>query len=188
GRSAGGHPATQALIAACRALTARARPGSKRSTPSARHGPPASIRSTSAAGGGTTGRPSVHSWAKHASTACQGSSTSRPGWGSSFMAGSRWASVEPTDVSPQEGCALLVEPHLLHAAPTVDRMVRDEVLHVRPRREVVESPDEHRPHGRLFQSPLDLVHQRHAFLRIQLLGLLVDEPRDRLVAEAGIVS
>src|SRR5437016_11274717 len=57
------------------------------------------------------------------------------------------------------GGALLVEPHLLHAAPTVDRMVRDEVLHVRPRREVVESPDEHRPHGRLFQFPLDLLHQ-----------------------------
>src|SRR3989442_15229512 len=62
------------------------------------------------------------------------------------------------------GGALLVEPHLLHAAPTVDRMVRDEVLHVRPRREVVESPDEARPHGRLFQFSLDLLHQRHALL------------------------
>src|SRR5438094_8614462 len=87
-----------------------------------------------------------------------------------------------------KGPALLVEPHLLYAAPTVDRMVRDEVLHVRPRREVVESPDEHRPHGRLFQFPLDLLHQRPALLRIQLLGLLVDEPRDWPVAETGIVS
>src|SRR5438034_9543857 len=84
--------------------------------------------------------------------------------------------------------ALLVEPHLLYAATTVARMVRAEVLHVRPRREVVESADEHRPHGRLFQFPLDLLHQRPALLRIQLLGLLVDEPRDWLVAEAGIVS
>src|SRR5256712_9164206 len=59
----------------------------------------------------------------------------------------------------QGPCPILVEPHLLHAAPTVDRMVRDEVLHVRPRREVVESPDDHRRHGRLFQFPLDLLHQ-----------------------------
>jgi hypothetical protein len=79
GKYTGRQPAMTALIAACHAVTARSRTGSWSSTSSARHGPPASIRSTSAAVGGTTGRPSVHSWAKQASTACQGSSTSMPG-------------------------------------------------------------------------------------------------------------
>src|SRR5437879_13492951 len=86
------------------------------------------------------------------------------------------------------GGALLVEPHLLHAAPTVDRMVRDQVLHVRPRREVVESPDERRAHGCRFELPVDLLHQRYALLRIRLLGLLVDEPRVRVLTGAGRAS
>jgi hypothetical protein len=64
---------------------------------------------------------------------------------------------------------LLVDPHLLRATPTVDRMMRDEVLHVRPHREVVESPDEPRPHGSLFKLHLDLLDQRQALLRIQLV-------------------
>src|ERR1700704_2196544 len=189
GKYSGRQPAMTALIAACHAVTARSRTGSWSSTASARQGPPASICSTSATVGGTTGRPSVQSRAKQASTACQGSSTSRPGYGSSFTSGSgseRRAGRCPTARAGRP--ALLVAPHLLQAAPTVDRMVGDEVLHVRPYREVVESPEQDGAHGRLFQLPLDLLHQRHPLLRIQFLGLLVTEPRHLLVAEAGIVS
>src|SRR3984893_12188918 len=188
GKYSGRQPAMTALIAACHAVTARSRTGSWSSTASGPHGPPASIRSTSAAVGGTTGRPSVQPWAKQASTACQGSSTSRPGYASSVTSGSgseRRAGERPTASSG--GPALLVAPHLLHPAPAVDRMVRDEVLHVRPHREVVESPEQDGADGGLFQLPLDVLHQRHPLLRIQLLGLLVEEPRHLLAAEAAIV-
>src|SRR5689334_15519651 len=188
GKYSGRQPAMTALIAACHAVTARSRTGSWSSTASAGHGPPASIRSTSAAVGGTTGSPSVQPWAKQASTACQGSSTSRPGYASSLTSGSgreRRAGGRP--IASIGGPALLVAPHLLHPAPVIDRVVRDEVLHMRPHREVVESPEQDGTDGGLFQLPLDVLHQRHPLLRIQLLGLLVEEPRHLLAAEAGIV-
>src|SRR5262249_55489429 len=85
GKYSGRHPAITALMAACQAVTARARTGSWRRTSAAGHGPPASIRSTSGSVDGTTGRPSVQSRSKQASMACQGSSTSIPGRSRSRM-------------------------------------------------------------------------------------------------------
>src|SRR3989442_6142010 len=82
---------------------------------------------------------------------------------------------------------LLLAPDVLHASRTVDRLVGDEVLHVRPHCEIVESPVQPGPDGRLLQLRLDLVDQRETLLGIQLLRLLIDEPGDLVVAIACVV-
>ena len=65
--------------------------------------------------------------------------------------------------------ALLVEPHVLQAPPAVDGVMRHEVLHVRPRREVVEAPAEYRAHGGRLEPALDLLHQRQPLRGVELL-------------------
>src|SRR5712692_8389413 len=88
-----------------------------------------------------------------------------------------------TDARP-----LLVEPHLLHAAPTVDGLVRNQVLHIRPHSVVVEPPAQHRADRSLLELSLDHLNQREALGWVQLLRLLIHQPRDRLVAVTGIVA
>src|SRR5262245_25933555 len=82
---------------------------------------------------------------------------------------------------------LLVQPHLLQAREVVDRLVRDEVLDVRPDREVVEPPVQERPRRIRFELLLDRLHLGQPFLRIQLLGLLVDLGHHLLVAVEAVV-
>src|SRR5262250_3783383 len=82
---------------------------------------------------------------------------------------------------------LLVPPHVSHAAEVVDVVVRHHVLHVGPRREVVEPPVEDRPRRVL----LDLLLQRGehlvAFRRVQLLRLLLDHFHHQLAAVLAVV-
>src|SRR5712691_421210 len=93
----------------------------------------------------------------------------------------RWARYVRT------GGALSVQPDVLHAAPIIGRVVRDQVLHVGPLREVVEPPAHRRTGGVLLELLLDPPDQREPLLRIQLLRLLLDHPHDLLVAVVGVV-
>src|SRR5215475_11457493 len=70
---------------------------------------------------------------------------------------------------PRVARALLVDPDLLHAAPAVERVMRHEVLHVRPGREVIEPPPPGGPASRLLQLFLDGVHEGPPPGRIELL-------------------
>src|SRR5687767_12371746 len=76
----------------------------------------------------------------------------------------------------------LVEPDFLHATEVVDRLVRDQVLHVRAVREVVEPPGEERTRGVLLDLLLELTDQRQPLLLIELLRLRLNHLRDLLVA------
>src|SRR5262249_30283947 len=82
----------------------------------------------------------------------------------------------------------LLEPHLLHAPPAVDRLVRHEVLHLRPGGVVVEAPGERGADGGLLELSLDRLDEGQAPGRVQLLRLLGDHPRDLLVAIPGVVA
>src|SRR3989454_2044807 len=82
----------------------------------------------------------------------------------------------------------LVEPHLLHAAPAVYGLVRNQVLHIRPDRVVVQPPPQHGADRSLLELSLDYLNQREALGWVQLLRLLIDQPRDLLVAVTGIVA
>src|SRR5512146_1542966 len=70
--------------------------------------------------------------------------------------------------------SLLVEPHVLHAAVVVDRVMREQALHVRPVRVVIDAPGDHGPHGVLFELPEDVADDRPALLRVELPRLRVD--------------
>src|SRR5438093_8178100 len=98
------------------------------------------------------------------------------------------APPDSSDLGPQELSTSLVEPHLLHAAPTVDGLVRNQVLHMRPDSVVVKPPAQHGADRRLLELSLDRVNQREALGRLQFLRLLIDQSRDLLVAVAGIVA
>src|SRR6267143_7334153 len=76
----------------------------------------------------------------------------------------------------------LVEPHLLHAAPAVNGLVGNQVLHVWPHRVVVKPPAQHRADRSLLELSLDNLNQREALGWVQLLRLLIDQSRDLLVA------
>src|SRR5215468_4746080 len=82
---------------------------------------------------------------------------------------------------------LLVAPDVLQATPAVEGMMREEILHVRPHREVVEAPLEHGTARRPLESQLDVADEYQALGLVQLLGLLLDELRDGLVAVARVV-
>src|SRR3989454_6904494 len=82
----------------------------------------------------------------------------------------------------------LVEPHLLHAAPAVYGLVRNQVLHIRPDRVVVQPPPQPGADRSLLELSLDYLNQREALGWVQLLRLVIDQSRDLLVAVAGIVA
>src|SRR5256885_2299622 len=83
---------------------------------------------------------------------------------------------------------LLVAPHFLHPAEVVDGLVRDEVLHVRPHREVVELPVQDRPRGVGFEPFLDREVERQSLLGIELLRLRVEHLHDFFVAVLAVVA
>ena len=66
--------------------------------------------------------------------------------------------------------------------------MRDEVLHVGPRGEVLLPPAEHRPRHVGLELSLDLPDELQALGPIQLLRLRLDEPVDLLVAVVGVVA
>src|SRR5262245_39273418 len=76
--------------------------------------------------------------------------------------------------SAPRGARLLIQPHLLQSREVIDRLMRNEVLHVRPDREVVEPPVEQRPRRIRLELLLDRLHLGQSLLRVQLLRLLVD--------------
>src|SRR5207247_357070 len=82
----------------------------------------------------------------------------------------------------------LVEPHLLHAAPAVYGLVRNQVLHIRPDRVVVQPPPQHGADRSLLALSLDYLNQREALGWVQLLRLPIDQPRDLRVAATGILA
>src|SRR5437879_8804582 len=85
---------------------------------------------------------------------------------------SRWTTYVFTR-SPSRS-RLPVAPHFLHPAEVVDGLVRDQVLHVRPDREVVELPVQDRPSGVGFEPFLDREVERQSLLGIELLRLRVE--------------
>jgi len=63
----------------------------------------------------------------------------------------------------------------------------DEILHVGPHGEVVQAPFENGPTCRLLELELNLAHEGEALGLVQLLGLLLDELGDGLVAVVRVV-
>src|SRR5215470_13175857 len=77
----------------------------------------------------------------------------------------------PDDVIPTWS---LVEPHLLHAAPVVERVVGHEVLDVRPLSEIFDAPAQHWSRDICLELLLDVPYQLEPPGRVQLGGLAVD--------------
>src|SRR5881398_1951096 len=84
--------------------------------------------------------------------------------------------------------SLLVEPDLLHAAVVVQRVVRDQVAHVRSLREVLVAPAQHRTRHVGLQLALDVPHELQPPGAVELARLRVDHPVHRLVAVVGVVA
>src|SRR5262249_19254329 len=81
-----------------------------------------------------------------------------------------------------------VEPDLLHAAPVVERMMRDEISDVGPLGEIFLAPPERRARDIGLELLLDLPHELQALVAVELLGLLIDPAVDLLVAVVGVVA
>src|SRR5262249_45136134 len=65
--------------------------------------------------------------------------------------------------------SFLVEPHVLHAAVVVERVVGDQALHVGPLREVLLPPGQHGARYLGLEASLDLPHELEALRAVQLL-------------------
>src|SRR4030095_12746272 len=89
---------------------------------------------------------------------------------------------------PRATESLLVAPHVLEAGEVVDVVVRDQPLHVRPVREVVEALGQDGPGRVLLEPLLDRDDLLQSLLRIQLLRLAVEHLHDFLVAVLAVVS
>src|SRR5215469_10831655 len=83
---------------------------------------------------------------------------------------------------------LLVEPHVLHAAVVVERVVGDQALHVGPLREVLLPPRQHGAGHLRLEAALDLPHELEALAPVQLLRLQIDQLVRLLVAVVGVVA
>src|SRR5262249_7133254 len=83
---------------------------------------------------------------------------------------------------------LLVQPHVLHAAVVVERVVGDEALHVGPLREVLLPPGQHGARHLGLEAALDLPHELEALRAVQLLRLQVDQLVRLFVAVVGVVA
>src|SRR5207244_8393266 len=99
---------------------------------------------------------------------------------------SRWTTYVFTRSPSRSG--LLVAPHFLHPAEVVDRLVRDQVLHVRPDGEVVELPVQDRSRGVGFELLLNRGVEGEPLLRIELLRLRVEHLHDFLVAVLTVIA
>src|SRR5688500_2607228 len=64
---------------------------------------------------------------------------------------------------------LLIQPYFLHSPVVVQRVVRHQVLHVRPLREVLVAPAQHGARDIGFQPALDLPHDLLTLLAVELL-------------------
>src|SRR5215467_1152708 len=83
---------------------------------------------------------------------------------------------------------LLVQPHVLHAAVVVERVVGDEAFHVGPLREVLLPPGQHGARHLGLEASLDLPHELEALRAVLLLRLQVDQLVRLLVAVVGVVA
>src|SRR5215469_17842831 len=110
---------------------------------------------------------------------------SRDRRGSAPMVGSR-----PRGVNAASGldASLLVQPHVLHAAVVVERVVGDQALHVGPLREVFLPPGQHGAGHLRLEAALDLPHELEALAPVQLLRLQIDQLVRLLVAVVGVVA
>src|SRR5262252_1527689 len=113
------------------------------------------------------------------------SAPSRDRRGSAPMVGSR-----PRGVNAASGleASLLVQPHVLHAAVVVERVVGDQALHVGPLREVLLPPGQHGTRHLGLEAALDLPHELEALRAVELLRLLVDQLVRLLIAVVGVVA
>src|SRR5262249_54235373 len=90
--------------------------------------------------------------------------------------------------SSRQNLRLPVAPDVLHSAPAVQGVMRDEVLHGGAVREIVEPPGDRGTDGRFLELLLNLLDERQTFRRVELLRLLLDQQRDLLVAVPRVVG
>src|SRR5262249_39560421 len=83
---------------------------------------------------------------------------------------------------------LLVQPDLLHSPVVVERVVRDQVLHVRPLRETRLAPAHHRPRDVGLELSLDLPDELEPLAPVELLRLRIDQAVDPLVAVVSVIA